>query len=68
VGVAVGAAAATAAAAAAAGVEDAQEARPWAMDAAMAYDDIVDPREIRNAAWLSPASGSGADPNCPEET
>ena len=30
-------------------VERRQEAGPWAMAAAMAYDDVIDPRELRNA-------------------
>jgi acetyl-CoA carboxylase carboxyltransferase component len=29
-------------------VEQVQEAGPWAMAAAMAYDEVIDPREIRN--------------------
>jgi acetyl-CoA carboxylase carboxyltransferase component len=29
-------------------VERAQEGGPWAMAAAMAYDEVIDPREIRN--------------------
>ena len=29
-------------------VEAAQEAGPWGMAAAMAYDEVIDPREIRN--------------------
>jgi hypothetical protein len=48
----------TAAAAAAAGVEQTQEAQPWARAAAMAYDDVVDPREIRNALLEGPALAS----------
>jgi acetyl-CoA carboxylase carboxyltransferase component len=30
-------------------VERRQEDGPWAMAAAMAYDDVIDPRELRNA-------------------
>ena len=30
-------------------VERRQEAGPWAMAGAMAYDDVIDPRELRNA-------------------
>jgi acetyl-CoA carboxylase carboxyltransferase component len=29
-------------------VEQVQEAGPWAMAAAMVYDEVIDPREIRN--------------------
>ena len=30
-------------------VEASQAAGPWGMAAGMAYDDIIDPRELRNA-------------------
>jgi methylmalonyl-CoA decarboxylase subunit alpha len=40
-------------------VEQRQEAGPWAMAAAMAYDEVIDPREIRNVLLSGLALAEG---------
>ena len=44
-------------------VEDAQRAGPWAMAAGMGYDDVIDPRELRNALLAGLVLAEGRTPS-----